>query len=326
MLAAMATAAPASAPVVPTGAELASLRNLASTHGEALWPGLGGAPFGLLLIEEGQESLLCHPTAPPGFTAAARDEATGCDRLVRPRSELHAGMLAAMPLFGPPSTIVMGTPAAAGISRERWRLAILHEHFHQWQDDLPHFYGRVALLDLAGDDVTGMWMLNFAFPYQDRMVGEAFARASRALAVAVAARGSTAYPARLAHYLVRRRTLAAAAGARNWRYLEFQLWKEGVASWTEIMLGRASDDAALRAEAELRERELIAELDRPDLAQQATAGGLCARRRRGDAARGVRPGLEAGLSHPARHGPADGRGGEAVRARRGRPRPRRTSR
>ena len=268
MLAAMASAAPASGPSATTGTELASLRSLARNQGEALWPGLGDAPFGLLLIEEGQESLLCHPTAPSGFTAAGRDEATGCDRLVRPRSNLDAGLLAAMPLFGPPSTIVMGTAAAAGISQERWRLAILHEHFHQWQDNLPHFYGRVALLDLAGDDVTGMWMLNFPFPYEDAAVGEAFARASRALAVAVAARGSDAYPARLADYLVQRRALAETAGARNWRYLEFQLWKEGVAHWTEIMLGRASDDAALRAEAELREREVIAELGRPDLAQR----------------------------------------------------------
>ena len=266
VLTAVAASALASAPTPTTGADLALLQSIARTHGEALWPGLGAAPFGLLLVEERQETLLCHPAAPPGFTAAGRDEATGCDRLVRPRSNLDAGLLAAMPIFGPPSTIVVGTPAAAGVSRERWRLAILHEHFHQWQDDLPHIHARIAELGLAGGDETGMWMLNYAFPYEDAAVGEAFAQASRALAAAVAARGSDAFPARLADYLERRRALAAAAGGRNWRYFEFQLWKEGVARWTEIALGRASDDAALRAEAGLLEREMVGEVGRPDLA------------------------------------------------------------
>lgn len=252
----------------PAGSELAALRELARIQGEALWPGYGTAPFSFLLVHGEREVLLCHPSLPAGFTRDGADAATGCDRFVRPRSGLPDALLAAMPLFGPPSTIVMGTPETTGLSPPRWRSTILHEHFHQWQSHLPEYYGRVAALDLAGGDETGMWMLNYAFPYDRPEVGAAYAAAAGALLAAIEARGTDAFRARLADYAGRRRAFAAAAGERNWRYLDFQLWQEGVARWTEIALGRGSSDAAMRAEAEAREAEALAELRRPDLARQ----------------------------------------------------------
>ena len=148
--------------------------------------------------------------------------------------------LAAMPLFGPPSTIVMGTPASTGLTGPRWRSTVLHEHVHQWQAALPDYYARVAALDLAGGDETGMWMLEFRFPLcrsggrrrPRRRVARARRRSGRARHAGLLARG---WPiiSRL------RRAFAAAAGARNWRYFEFQLWQEGVARWTEIAISRA---------------------------------------------------------------------------------------
>jgi hypothetical protein len=263
-----AAAQPPATALGALGPELAQIRTVARNGGEALWTGYGSAPFGFLLIEPGGETLLCHPSAPPGFAAAGRDRATGCDRRVRPRGNLPGTWLAAMPLFGPPSTIVIGTPAATGLTLPRWRSTILHEHFHQWQNALPEYYARVGALDLSGGDESGMWMLNFAFPYADPGVASAHAAASRALAGAIAARGTPAFRDRLAHYLTLRRAFAAASGPRNWRYLEFQLWQEGVARWTEIALSRAWPDAAMRAEAETYEREVRTALDAPDLAGQ----------------------------------------------------------
>lgn len=255
----------AASPAEPLGPELASLRAFARGPGERIWPGFGEAPFGMLLLRERQELLLCHPAAPPGFTPDGRDEATGCARLVRPRGNLPAGLLAAMPVFGPPSTIVMGTPEATGLALPRWRATVLHEHFHQWQAALPDYYRRVAALDLAAGDETGMWMLNFPFPYAEPAAAAAFAGTSRALAAALAARGTRRFRARLADYLARRDAFAATAGERNWRYFEFQLWQEGIARWTELAMGRASTDRAMRANADAREAELVAMLREPDL-------------------------------------------------------------
>ena len=64
----------------------------------------------MLLVRESRELLLCHPSVPAGFTPAGLDAATGCHGAARPRSPLPANLLAAMPVFGPPSTIVIGTP------------------------------------------------------------------------------------------------------------------------------------------------------------------------------------------------------------------------
>src|SRR6185436_8920067 len=99
-----------------------------------------------------------------------------------------------------------------------WLRTVLHEHFHQWQSALPGYYERVGALDLAGGDQTGMWMLNFDFPYADPKAGEDFAVLSRALADALAARGRPNFLPAFDNFLAARRALAVGVGERNWRY------------------------------------------------------------------------------------------------------------
>jgi hypothetical protein len=271
--AALSLAAPFSPPRAPGAADalgprIAQIRAYARGKGERLWPGFGAAPFGLLLIEADVETLLCQPGTPAGFAPSGRDKATGCPRQTRARSGLPPGLLAAMPLFGPPSTIVMGTPAATGRSEADWLRTILHEHFHQWQSAFPGYYDRVGALDLSGGDQSGMWMLNFAFPYGDAGAGEAFALSSRALTDALAARGTARFLPAFDRYLAARRAFSHGVGERNWRYLELQLWQEGVARWTEIELGRAYPDAAVRASARDLEAATLNQLRAPDLKGQ----------------------------------------------------------
>jgi hypothetical protein len=257
-------------PVDPLDAlapNIADTRVFATSEGEKLWRGYGKAPFGFLLVTKARETLLCQP-APQGFTSAGTDAATGCGVAHRPPSGLPDGLLAAMPVFGPPSTIVMGTPEATGRSLANWQRTILHEHFHQYQSALPGYYARVAALDLSGGDETGMWMLNYAFPYADAHVGRAYAAASNKLADALAARGAPGFTAAVERFLTARRDFAASVGQRDWRYLEFQLWQEGVARWTDIALGLRHPDSELRADAAASERRTIESLRKPDLATQ----------------------------------------------------------
>ena len=248
------------------GSAIAEVRHFASFDGERLWHGYGSAPFGFLLVAGDREQLLCQSPAPDGFAADGRDEASGCTRYVRPRSNLPDALLAAMPVFGPPSTIVMGTPRTTGRSEADWTRTILHEHFHQWQDSLPPFYDRAAALGLSGGDHSGMWMLNYPFPYNDPKVGGAFDEASHALGVAVDARGKSGFRKAFSNYVAARAKLATAAGERNWRYAEFELWKEGVARWTEVQLGKRYPDPAVSKSAVELERKARSWLDKPDLA------------------------------------------------------------
>ena len=58
-----------------------------------------------------------------------------------------------MPAFGPPSTVVVGTPSATKRSAAAWRATLIHEHFHQYQSALPRYYDRVNALGLSRGDV-----------------------------------------------------------------------------------------------------------------------------------------------------------------------------
>jgi hypothetical protein len=237
---------------------------LSHTHGEKLWRGYGKTPFGFLLVQQDREILLCDNRLPDGFARAGNDPVLGCKQASGPTSWRPASLLAAMPVFGPPSVIVMGTPATTGRTLADWKMTILHEHFHQWQSAQPGYDDRVAALDLAGGDETGMWMLNYAFPYSNAAVGNAYARASAALSAAIVAKKSNVATA-TRYYLIARGELQKSVTARDWRYFEFQLWQEGVARWTEFTLGANSKDEGVRAAAAASRAKTLQALVTPAL-------------------------------------------------------------
>lgn len=250
------------------GSHLLDVRRFAVTDGDKVWHGYGTAPFEFLLIEATKETLLCRAAAPPGFVAEGRDESTGCLRFVRPRTALPGTLLAAMPLFGLPPTIVMGTPETTGRTEANWLHTILHEHFHQWQFSLPGYFARVDGLDLKDGDETGMWALNYAFPYDRKDIVATQAAASHKLADAVAARGNKDFYANFDAYLASRSAFERGAGEKNWRYIEFQLWQEGIARWTEIRLGKIYPEEAVAKSAATLEERTLATLRAPDLTGQ----------------------------------------------------------
>lgn len=268
MIALAATAMTVGGQTERLGPTLKATRAFAAEKGDTVWPGYGRAPFGFLLVDGDKEVLLCQPKAPADFSAAGIDAATGCKILTRPRTNLPDTLLAAMPIFGPPTTIVMGPPEAAGATRAEWVRVILHEHFHQYQDAQPGMTARVQALGLAGSDRTGMWMLNYPFPYAEPRAGVAYGEASLALADALEARGSAGFLPALDHYLAKREAFRAKVGETDWRYLEFELWKEGVARWTEIELGRLHPDAEVRQSSDRLALDTLRQLKSPNLAEQ----------------------------------------------------------
>lgn len=263
-----AAQSPATATQAALGPQLMQVRRFAQVDGEAIWPGYGTAPFEFLLVEPTVETLLCRTSVPAGFAAAGEDKATGCARFSRARTPLSDSLLAAMPLFGPPATIVMGTPETTGRTQASWLRTILHEHFHQWQFSLPDYFARTSALGLKEGDETGMWVLNYPFPYERADVIAAQAAASNALADAVAARGTADFRKKLDAYLDKRAAFRSAVSEKDWRYIDFQLWQEGVARWTEIELGKAYPDATVAESAAKLEQRTLDELRKPDLAGQ----------------------------------------------------------
>jgi hypothetical protein len=213
---------------------LAEAFRLAAALGDTLWRGWSRAPFAVLLVTAEREFLMGHPQPTPDFVRTGYDSILASDVFVRPRT-MPTGLLATFPLFDSTPVIVIGEAGNTGQRSTAWVLTVLHEHFHQWQMSQPLYQDRVKALDLARDDRTGMWMLNYPFPYASPAVRARFRTFARSLVVADTAAAHLEH----AHAMLdARRALRRMISPADARYLDFQLWQEGVARYTELRMAQ----------------------------------------------------------------------------------------
>ena len=236
--------APATAPALThtDRIRLAEARRLIGTFGDSLWRGWSAAPMALILITPEHEYLLWHPRPSGGFQRIGHDSLLATDVHARPR-QFPPGLAATFPAVGGVPTIVIGTAEGTGMRSTKWVLTVAHEHFHQWQTSQPGYYTDVAALDLARGDSTGMWMLNYAFPYATTGIADRYARLATALRGALIDSTPAARPTHRAAVDSARAQLRSALDPADLRYLDFQLWQEGIARYTEYRIAR---DAAAR--------------------------------------------------------------------------------
>jgi hypothetical protein len=188
----------------------------------------------LLLVTEDREYLVRHPKPSADFTRAGYDSLLQSDVLTRPRVFAPA-LLSTFPAVGGIPTIVIGKASATSKSSTAWVLTLLHEHFHQLQMTQPGYYAGVNALGLARGDQSGMWMLNYAFPYDSTVAQARFAELTDVLRAFDPARADASM---LAKIVDARDKLRSALAADDARYLDFQMWQEGVARYTELAIAR----------------------------------------------------------------------------------------
>lgn len=206
--------------------------------GERVWKGWSKAPFAVLLVTPEHEFLVRHPNPSKDFTSLGYDRLLKSEVYFRPRT-FDQHFLATFPAVNGVSTIVVGQPENTDAKTStRWVVTLFHEHFHQLQDSQPNFYTEAHALGLARGDQTGMWMLNFPFPYERAEIKEEFSVLSRKLSDALHARRKKDFSKKLATYLRERKRFAEMLTADDYKYLSFQLWKEGVARYTEYRLAQ----------------------------------------------------------------------------------------
>jgi hypothetical protein len=204
---------------------------------DRVWPGWSKAPFAVLLVTPEHEFLVRHPQPSKDFTPIGYDALLKSEVYFRKRV-FQPALLATFPAVGGISTIVIGQPEnTAAKTSTRWVVTLFHEHFHQLQDSQPDFYTAVNALGLARGDQTGMWMLNFPFPYEKTEVKEQFSVLSRALAEALRS-SRRDFPEKLAAYLAARQRFQQMLAPDDLKYFSFQLWKEGVARYTEYRIAK----------------------------------------------------------------------------------------
>ena len=210
---------------------------LATKLGDRIWPNWHSAPFALLLVTPDYEYLVGHPHPSADFIATKVDTLLGGPVLYRKRT-YSVQIQATFPAVNGVNTIVIG-PAelTADKSSTRWVLTVLHEHFHQYVYSQAGYYDAVAKLGLAHGDESGMWMLNYPFPYDSARVQLAFTAMTHALLDALAQTDKAALTAKSAAFRRAMGTFRQSVSGEAAKYFDFQLWQEGVARYTEIALG-----------------------------------------------------------------------------------------
>ncbi|HKY19819.1 MAG TPA: hypothetical protein VJM31_01255 [Vicinamibacterales bacterium] len=242
-----------------------------------VWPGWDAAPFGLLMIGADREFLMRRSPVPTGFAPAGYSAILQTEIWSRPR-QFDPHLLATFPAFGLPPLIVMGRAEATTKTSTAWVLTLMHEHFHQYQMSDPHYYTATEQLDLSKGDQTGMWMLNYPFPYQRDDVAGPFAALSRQLGGVLSSASGTDRQ-RFWHAYAE---FLATLSEPDRRYLSLQVWQEGVARYVELRVAEVAASAytpsrefQTLADAEPfsavagRMREaILRELETPDLQKQ----------------------------------------------------------
>jgi hypothetical protein len=132
-----------------------------------------------------------------------------------------------------------------------------------WQSSRPGYYARVDALNLKRGDASSMWMLDFRSPYADPDSVSAYASASNALANALDSRQTPQFLPAFDRFLAARHAFANSVRPRNWRYLDFQLWQESGARWTEYAIAKVGDTAAARDAALWGEARTLSASDPP---------------------------------------------------------------
>lgn len=220
-------------------ARLVEAFRLADQLGDRIWPGWNKAPFAVLLVTPEHEFLIRHPKPSPDFQTLGYDSELNSDVLYRKRT-MSPSFLATFPAIPGSmiSTIVVGQAENTSAKTSTpWVVTLLHEHFHQLQDSQPNFYADVNALNLARGDQTGMWMLNYAFPYDRVEVQQQFAAMSELLAAALRA-PKQQRASRVRDYLAARGKFRQLVESDDYKYLAFQFWKEGIARYTEYRLAQ----------------------------------------------------------------------------------------
>jgi hypothetical protein len=211
---------------------LAEAFRLGDQIGDRIWAGWSKAPFAVLLVTNDVEFLIRHPQPSADFTKLGYDALLKSDVYYRKRT-MSKGFLATFPAVGGIDTIVVGQAENTWVKTSTpWVITLLHEHFHQLQDSQPTFYADVNTLNLSHGDQTGMWMLNYAFPYDRKEVEEQFLSLSKLLADAIQTKPSER-KAKVRSYLDARQKFQALLAPDDYKYFAFQFWKEGIARYTE---------------------------------------------------------------------------------------------
>jgi hypothetical protein len=215
---------------------------LSESVGNEIWPNWDQAPFATLLVTPDYEFLIRHAQPSPDFALIGNDSLLKSDVYFRKRQFLTS-FLATFPAVNGISTIVIGQAENTNKKTSTpWIITVLHEHFHQLQESQPNYFQDIEELNLSRGDQTGMWMLNYAFPYDSPEVKQQFSVLQALLLDALQINNDQLFQSKVAAYLQARNKLKQILSPDDYKYFSFQLWKEGIARYTEYRVAKLGSE------------------------------------------------------------------------------------
>lgn len=211
---------------------------ISNDYGNTVWKNFDSAPFVLILVTNENEYLINlndSNAKTDEFVSIGFDTIIGGEIFTRPR-QFSNNMLATFPAVNGIPTIVVGQTENTSRSTMEWVITVIHEHFHQLQYSQPDYYQAVKELDLAGGDETGMWMLNYDFPYDDKTISEHYKILTQAAKKTYLSEDNKEFKINLPVYLAEREKFKSLLNEKDYKYFSFQLWQEGLARYTEIKI------------------------------------------------------------------------------------------
>lgn len=199
---------------------------------DKIWSNWSKNDFVILLVTDTLEYLINHPYPSADFTESYYDTYLNTKVYTR-KKVFQNNFLATFPAVNGVSTIVVGTAENTKKSSLNWVTTLLHEHFHQYQSSYKDYYSGVDKLGLKDGDETGMWMLNYKFPYEDSTVNAAFNDLKSKLSLAFQNTGKKSFRKKVSQYLSSKKRFKKIVSEKDYKYFEFQLWQEGLARYTE---------------------------------------------------------------------------------------------
>ncbi|WP_272149786.1 hypothetical protein [Tenacibaculum aiptasiae] len=214
---------------------------ISETYGDSIWEGFNKLPFTIVLVTDKYEYLINHPNPTNDFKLLGIDKILETKVYVR-KKQFNKRFLATFPAVNGVNCIVIGTPENTGLNSTEWIITLLHERFHQYQYSSHNYHKEALALGISKGDTTGIWQLNYPFPYEDLDVNKYYEKYTEFLIKAVEARNNKNWEKIYKQYIDKRKEFKESLGEDDYKYISFQWYQEGIARYTEYAFLRLLQD------------------------------------------------------------------------------------
>jgi len=207
-------------------------KQIATKFGDSIWPEFRKTPFTIILVTDQYEFLIDHPYPSKDFQFLRKDDILEADIYYR-KQQFNKSFLATFPAVNGVNCVVIGTPENTNHNSTQWIITLLHEHFHQYQYNSPNYHQDALKLGLSNGDETGMWQINYPFPYEEADVIRAYESYTIQLRKTIENINDKDWKRNYKKLIRKRKLFKNTLSENDYKYLLFQWYQEGVARFTE---------------------------------------------------------------------------------------------